>query len=103
MAKKSKSGVKVRPLGDRVLVRRLDAAEEVRGGIIIPDTAKEKPMEAEVVAVGDGKRLDDGSRAAFEVTVGDNVLIGKYAGTEIKFDGDDYLILREDEILGIVG
>ena len=103
MARKTKSGVKVRPLGDRVLVRRLEASEEVRGGIIIPDTAKEKPMEAEVVAVGEGKRLDDGSRASFEVAAGDIVLIGKYAGTEIKFDGDNYLILKEDEILGIVG
>jgi len=103
MATKTKSKVKVRPLGDRVLVRRLEVTEEIRGGIIIPDTAKEKPMEAEVVAVGDGKRLDDGSRAPFEVSAGDTVLIGKYAGTEIKFDGDNYLILREDEILGIVG
>ncbi len=103
MATKTKSGVKVRPLGDRVLVRRLEAAEEIRGGIIIPDTAKEKPMEAEVVAVGQGKRLEDGSRAAFEVSAGDTVLIGKYAGTEIKLDGDEYLILKEDEILGIVG
>ncbi len=103
MATKTKSRVKVRPLGDRVLVRRLEVAEEVRGGIIIPDTAKEKPMEAEVVAVGEGKRLDDGSRAPFEVAAGDTVLIGKYSGTDIKFDGGDYLILREDEILGIVG
>ena len=103
MATKTKSRVKVRPLGDRVLARRLDVSEEVRGGIIIPDTAKEKPMEAKVVAIGDGKRLDDGSRAPFEVAVGDTVLIGKYAGTEIKYDGDNYLILKEDEILGIVG
>jgi len=103
MATKTKTKVKVRPLGDRVLVRRVEAGEQVRGGIIIPDTAKEKPMEAEVVAVGEGKRLDDGSRAPFEVKAGDTVLIGKYAGTEIKFDDDNYLILREDEILGIVG
>jgi len=102
-AKKRKSGVKVRPLGDRVLVRRLEVSEEVRGGIIIPDTAKEKPMEAKVVAIGEGKRLEDGSRAPFEVSVGDTVLIGKYAGTEIKFDGEEYQILKEDEILGIVG
>ena len=95
--------MKVRPLGDRVLVRRLEAAEDVRGGIIIPDTAKEKPMEAEVVAVGEGKRLEDGTRAPFEVSVGDTVLIGKYAGTEIKFDGEEYQILKEDEILGIIG
>jgi chaperonin GroES len=103
MATKKKSAVKVRPLGDRVLVRRLEADEEVRGGIIIPDTAKEKPMEAEIVAIGEGKRLDDGSRAPFEVSIGDTVLIGKYAGTEIKFDNENYLILSEGEILGIVG
>ena len=103
MAAKAKSAVKVRPLGDRVLVRRLDAAEEVRGGIIIPDTAKEKPMEAKVVAIGQGKRLDDGSRASFEVSSGDTVLVGKYAGTEIKLNGEDFLIVKEDEILGIVG
>jgi len=103
MTAKKKSAVKVRPLGDRVLVRRLEAAEDVRGGIIIPDTAKEKPMEAEVVAVGEGKRLEDGTRAPFEVSVGDTVLIGKYAGTEIKFDGEEYQILKEDEILGIIG
>ncbi len=103
MTAKRKSGVKVRPLGDRVLVRRLEVSEEVRGGIIIPDTAKEKPMEAKVVAIGEGKRLEDGSRAPFEVSVGDTVLIGKYAGTEIKFDGEEYQILKEDEILGIVG
>ena len=104
MAAKKKAGVKVRPLGDRVLVRRLDAAEEeVRGGIIIPDTAKEKPMEAEVMAIGQGKRLDDGSRASFEVSEGDTVLIGKYAGTEIKIAGEDYQVVKEDEILGIIG
>ena len=103
MAAKKKSGVKVRPLGDRVLARRMEQDEQVRGGIIIPDTAKEKPMEAEIVAIGEGKRLDDGSRAPFEVSIGDTVLIGKYAGVEIKFDDEDYLILKEDEILGIVG
>jgi len=103
MAAKKKSTVKVRPLGDRVLVRRLEAAEEVRGGIIIPDSAKEKPMEAAVVAVGEGKRLDDGSRQPFDVAVGDTVLMGKYAGTEIKFNDENYLILREEELLGIVG
>ena len=103
MAASKNSGVKVRPLGNRVLVRRLEPTEEVHGGIIIPDTAKEKPMEAEVVAIGAGTRLDDGSRAPFEVAVGDTVLIGKYAGTEIKFDGEEYQILKEDEILGIVG
>ena len=102
MATKTKVKVRVRPLGDRVLVRRLEPAEEVRGGIIIPDTAKEKPMEAEVVAIGQGKRLDDGSRADFEVSAGDTILVGKYSGTEIKLEGEDYLIVKEDEILGIV-
>jgi len=103
-AKAKKSTAKVRPLGDRVLVRRLELAEEVvRGGIIIPDTAKEKPMEAQVVAIGQGKRLDDGSRASFEVSAGDTVLVGKYADTEIKLEGEDYLIVKEDEILGIIG
>ena len=95
--------LKVRPLGDRVLVRRLEPQEEEHGGIIIPDTAKEKPMEAEVVATGEGKRLDDGSRAPIEVSEGDTVLIGKYAGTDIKIEGDDYLIVNESEILGIIG
>ena len=93
----------IRPLQDRVLVQRVDAEDKTASGIIIPDTAKEKPMEAEVVAIGAGTRLDDGSRAPFEVSVGDTVLIGKYAGTEIKFDGEEYQILKEDEILGIVG
>ena len=93
----------IRPLQDRVLVQRVDAEDMTASGIIIPDTAKEKPMEAEVVAIGAGTRLDDGSRAPFEVSVGDTVLIGKYAGTEIKFDGEEYQILKEDEILGIVG
>ena len=101
MAKKAKTSV--RPLYDRVLLRRLDAANEVRGGIIIPDTAKEKPLEAEVVAIGPGKRLDDGSTSAMTVAVGDIVLVGKYGGTEIQLEGDDYLIVREDEVLGIIG
>ena len=99
---KKRTAVGVRPLHDRVLVRRLDLQEEMRGGIIIPDTAKEKPMEAEVMAAGEGKRLDDGSRVAPDVSVGDTVLVGKYSGTEIKIEGEEYLILREDEILGII-
>ncbi|MGQ0721457.1 MAG: co-chaperone GroES [Candidatus Eiseniibacteriota bacterium] len=89
----------VRPLADRILIRRLDAQEEVRGGIIIPDTAKEKPMEGEVVAVGPGRVDQDGKRVAMEVSKGDRVLIGKYSGTEVKIDGDDYVILREDDVL----
>jgi chaperonin GroES len=89
----------VRPLADRVLIRRLDTPEEVRGGIIIPDTAKEKPTEGEVVAVGPGKLGKDGKRIGMQVSKGDRVLIGKYAGTDVKIDGDDYVILREDDVL----
>ncbi len=95
--------VKVRPLHDRVLVKRLELEEEVRGGIIIPDTAKEKPQEAEVVAVGPGKLQDDGSRQPMDVKAGDRVLVGKYSGSDIKIDAENYVILREDEILAIVG
>jgi len=94
--------MKVRPLHDRVLIKRVEEQETVRGGIIIPDTAKEKPQEAEVVAVGSGKRLENGTVIPLEVKEGDRVLFGKYSGTEIKVDGTDYLILREDEILGIL-
>ena len=90
---------KVRPLADRLLIRRLDAAEEMRGGIIIPDTAKEKPMEGEVVAVGPGKLDKDGKPVGLEVSKGDRVLIGKYSGTEVQIDGDDYVILREEDVL----
>ena len=96
--------VKIRPLHDRVLVKRLESDEEqVRGGIIIPDTAKEKPQEAKVVAVGPGKIQDDGKRQAMDVKAGDRILIGKYSGSEIKIDDEDYVILREDEILAVVG
>jgi chaperonin GroES len=95
--------VKVRPLHDRVLVKRLEQEEQVRGGIIIPDTAKEKPQEAEVVAVGPGKLQDDGTRQPMDVSEGDRILIGKYSGSEIKIDEDEYVILREDEILAVVG
>jgi len=94
--------VNIRPLHDRVLVKRSEPQEEVRGGIIIPDTAKEKPQEAEVIAVGPGKLNDDGSRIAMDVKAGDRVLIGKYSGSEIKVDDEDYVILREDEILAVV-
>ena len=94
---------KIRPLHDRVLVKRLESDEEqVRGGIIIPDTAKEKPQEAEVVAVGPGKIQDDGKRQAMDVKNGDRILVGKYSGSEIKIDDEDYVILREDEILAVV-
>jgi chaperonin GroES len=92
----------IRPLQDRVLVKRIEAEEQVRGGIIIPDTAKEKPQQAEVIAVGPGKTDDDGDRIALDVKVGDRVLIGKYSGSEIRIDDEDYVILREDEILAVV-
>ena len=92
----------MRPLHDRVLVKRLEAGEERTGGIIIPDTAKEKPQQAEVKAVGNGKLLDSGERVAPEVKAGDRILFGKYSGSEIKIDGEEYLILREDEILGVI-
>jgi len=93
----------VKPLHDRVLVKRIEEKEVVKGGIIIPDTAKEKPMEGEVIAAGPGKVTDSGNRAALEVKAGDRILFGKYSGTEIKIDGQEYLIMREDEILAIVG
>jgi len=97
------ANVNVRPLGDRVLVKPLDPAETKKGGIIIPDTAKEKPQEGEVVALGTGKRDEDGKVIDFTVKKGDKVLISKYGGTEIKIEGDNYLIMREDDILGIIG
>jgi chaperonin GroES len=93
----------LRPLHDRVLVRRLEEKEAMRGGIIIPDTAKEKPQQAEVVAVGSGKMLDDGQRVAIDLKAGDRILFGKYSGSDIRIEGEEYLILREDEILGVLG
>jgi chaperonin GroES len=95
--------VNIRPLHDRVLVKRVELQEQVRGGIIIPDTAKEKPQEAEVVAVGPGKLTDEGKRTPLEVQPGDRILMGKYSGSEIKIDDMDYVICREDEILAIIG
>ena len=94
--------MQIKPVYDRVLLKRLEAQEEVRGGIIIPDTAKEKPQEAEVVAVGEGKIDDSGNRVAMTVKAGDHVLIGKYSGTDIKVDNVEHTIVREDEILGII-
>src|ERR1700733_657181 len=91
----------LRPLHDRVLVKRLEDQETKRGGLFIPDSAKEKPQQAEVVAVGAGKLLEDGKRAAPDVKAGDKILFGKYSGSDIRIDGDEYLILREDEILGV--
>ena len=92
----------VRPLADRILVRRIEEKESIRGGIIIPDTAKEKPQEGEVVAVGPGRVTEDGKRIAMELKKGDRVLFGKYSGTEVKLDGNEFVILREDDVLGIV-
>jgi chaperonin GroES len=94
--------MKIRPLQDRIVVRRVQEEEKTKGGIIIPDSAKEKPIEGEVVAVGNGKVLDDGKQVALEVKKGDRILFGKYSGTEIKIDGVEHLILREDEVLGIL-
>lgn len=95
--------MQVTPISDRILIRRMDEAEEKRGGIIIPDTAKEKPQQGEIIAVGPGRVTDDGKRVSPEVKKGQKVLIGKYSGTEVKIDGEEYIILREDDILGIVG
>ena len=94
--------INVRPLGDRVLVQPIEEKETKKGGIIIPDTAKEKPQEGKVIALGTGKLDDNGKKLPFEVKVGDRVLISKYGGTEIKIDGEEYQILREEDILGIV-
>ena len=93
---------KVRPLHDRVLVRRIEESEQKVGGIIVPDTAKEKPTQAEVVAVGSGRVLESGERVALDLKAGDKVLVGKWSGTDVKIDGQEYLILKEDEILGIL-
>ena len=91
----------IRPLHDRVIVKRLDEVESRRGSIIIPDSAKEKPQQAEVIAVGNGKLLENGERATPDVKAGDRILFGKYSGSEVKVEGNEYLILREDEILGV--
>ena len=92
----------VKPLADRILVRRIEEQETKRGGIIIPDTAKEKPQEGEVVAVGPGRLTEDGKRIAMDVKKGDRILIGKYSGTDVKIDGVEYTILREDDVLGVL-
>ena len=94
--------MKIRPLYDRIVVKRIENTEQMQGGLYIPDTAKEKPQEGEVVAVGKGKRLEDGKVVALDVKVGDKILFGKYSGSDIKLDGDEYLIMREDEVLGIL-
>jgi chaperonin GroES len=92
----------MRPLHDRVIVKRIEEQEQIRGGIIIPDTAKEKPQEGEVIAAGAGKKRDSGERVPLDVKEGDRVLFGKYSGTEVKIDDEEYLILREDDILGVI-
>jgi chaperonin GroES len=94
--------MKIKPMNDRVIVRRVEEEQKTAGGIIIPDTAKEKPQEGEVVAIGPGKRDDKGNRIALEVKEGDRILFGKYAGTDIKFDGEEHVFMREDDILGIL-
>ena len=94
--------MKIKPIKDNIVVKRLDEEEKKIGSIIIPDSAKEKPLTAEVIAVGSGRTLKDGKKVPLEVKVGDKVLIGKYSGSEVKLDGDEYLILKEDEVLGVV-
>ncbi len=94
--------MKVKPLQDRLVVKRLEEEEKTKGGIIIPDAAKEKPQEGRVVAVGDGKVLESGQRSPVSVKVGDKILFGKYSGTEIKIDGEEHLILREDDVLAVI-
>ena len=94
--------MKIRPLGDRLLVKRIEEEEKSKGGIIIPDSAKEKPQEGKVVAVGKGKMLEDGKMVPLEVKAGDRILFGKYAGTDVKIEGEEHLIMREDDVLGII-
>ena len=94
--------MKVRPLHDRILIKRIEDKETVKGGIIIPDTAKEKPQEAEVMAVGNGKKNEEGKVVPLDVKAGDRILFGKYSGTEIKLDGEEFLIIREEEVLGVI-
>jgi chaperonin GroES len=95
--------MKIRPLYDRIVVKRIDQQEQMQGGLYIPDSAKEKPQEGEVVAVGKGKRLEDGKLIPLDVEVGDRILFGKYSGSDIKLDGEELLIMREDEVLGVLG
>jgi chaperonin GroES len=94
--------MKIRPLQDRVIVQRIEEEEKTKGGIIIPDTAKEKPQEGKVIAVGPGKILENGTKTKLDVKVGDKILFGKYSGSEIKIDGEEFLMMREDDILGVI-
>ena len=95
--------MKLRPLQDRIVVQRVQEETTTKGGIIIPDTAKEKPAEGKVIAVGNGKLGDDGKRIPLEIKAGDNILFGKYSGTEVKIEGEEFLIMREDDVLGVIG
>jgi chaperonin GroES len=100
--RKEDASMNVKPLADRLLVKRVDEVESKKGGIIIPDTAKEKPLHAEVVAVGPGRMTEEGKRLAMDVKKGDRILIGKYSGTEVKIEGDEFVILREDDVLAVI-
>ena len=100
--KRRKEKRKIRPLQDRIIVKRIEEEDKTKGGIIIPDTAKEKPIEGKVVSAGKGKILDDGSIGPMEVKAGDRILFSKYAGTEVKIDGEDHLIMREEDVLGVI-
>lgn len=102
MATKTKAKIGIKPLGDHILVKRLEAEERTKGGIVLPDTAKEKPKEGTVVAVGEGRLLEGGTRAPFTVKANDRVLFSSYSGTEVKWEGEEYLIIGEDDILGII-
>ena len=103
MATKTKTKVNIRPLGDRVLVQRAEAEDKTAGGILLPESAKEKPKEGKIIAVGDGKVLDSGERASLSVKKGDRILFTSYGGTEIKYEAQEYLIMREDDLLAIIG
>jgi len=100
---KTKASVSIRPLGDRVLVQRVEAESKTAGGILLPESAKEKPKEGKIIAVGEGRTLDNGERSTFSVKKNDRILFSSYAGTEIKYEGNEYLIMREEDILGIIG
>ena len=95
-------GMKIKPLGDRVLIKPCEEKEKTKGGIVLPDTAKERPQEGEIVAVGEGRRTDEGKRVSLSLKVGDKVLYGKYSGTEITVDGEEYLIMREEDVLAVI-
>jgi len=101
MATKTTTELKLKPLGDRILIKRVEAEEKTKGGIVLPDTAKEKPREGVVLALGEGRALENGTRAPFTVKVNDRVLFSSYAGTEVKWDGEEFLILNEDDIIGV--